>query len=198
MATYFHILGHGNSTDYSKPHRRTVLLRSMVGAEDTVEEVRYDCSRTVSAQLDQINMRISRYMRPDPVLVGHSLGGFYAFIMARHLQIKRMILLNPSLFPGDSLRKQLGEDTPKERRVTLDQLADWVHLSNHLTASRAPATGVALFCEGDDKLRQYHPRFSGLLQRMGMTTMFAAGGDHSNIPAEDLLRAIEAERLINQ
>jgi hypothetical protein len=73
-----------------------------------------------------------------------------------------------------------------------------VHLSNHLTASRAPATGVALFCEGDDKLRQYHPRFSGLLQRMGMTTMFAAGGDHSNIPADDLLRAIEAERLINQ
>ena len=46
----------------------------------------------------------------DVTIIGSSLGGFYAFVLAEKLGC-RAVLLNPSITPFDTLRQYLGEQS---------------------------------------------------------------------------------------
>lgn len=178
------------------PHHRTEKLRSLVPEGTSVKEIRYDCRLPVADQLGQVASQLNPYdPNSNDVLVGHSLGALYALVMEQHARIRRLILLNPSLIPHVTLREQLSS-VDEMRRVTRDQLSDWHAIYTDIVYSRTSAlTGVAVLCDGDEKLRLHYPMFCAMLAKRGMSVQFASGGTHSAIPDSALVNAIHRELM---
>lgn len=190
MATYYHILGHGNEPTSSEHHYRTVAI-SRARPSDTVIEVRYDCRLPVIAQLTQIARSITN--GKGDILVGHSLGGLYALAMeSMDRKICRLVLLNPSLYPDVTLAGQLGHED-EMRRVTPEQLHDLARLRTIILGRDHPLTGVSVHCEGDVKLQQWHRMFTRTLSRRGISAVMVPGGTHSGIHEKALKAALDLE-----
>ena len=87
-------------------------------------------------------------------VVGSSLGGYYATWVAHHKQCKA-VLLNPAVWPDQSLEQYIGQQTswhnPEEafyfQRAYIQELRD-LALHDH----PAPAAQLGIFAKGDEVL----------------------------------------------
>ena len=87
-------------------------------------------------------------------VVGSSLGGYYATWVAQHKQCKA-VLLNPAVFPDQTLEQYIGEQTswhnPEEafffRREYIQELRDL-----RAASDVAPAPQLGIFAKGDELL----------------------------------------------
>lgn len=92
-------------------------------------------------------------IRRELVLIGSSLGGYYATFLAEHWKC-RAVLLNPAVYPARSLAAQVGEHTQYHsdapfvfRPEYVDELADFA------TGKPAhPQRYFLLACKGDEVL----------------------------------------------
>jgi len=110
-------------------------------------------------------------------VIGSSLGGYYATWVAHHKQCKA-VLLNPAVWPDQSLEQYIGQQTswhdPEEafffKREYIQELRD---LALHEQAAPAPQLGI--FAKGDEVLdwRQMVARYPQAQQ------VVLEGGDHA-------------------
>ncbi|WP_088285456.1 YqiA/YcfP family alpha/beta fold hydrolase [Ideonella sp. A 288] len=127
------------------------------------------------------------------VVIGSSLGGFYATAFAEATGCRAM-LLNPAVDPARDLAKYIGEQTqfhrPEERFEFLPEYVD------ELRALTVPAVSLptrygAIICKGDEVLdwREMTGRYPGA------TVKLLDGSDHSITDFDDhlpfLLRFLE-------
>jgi predicted esterase YcpF (UPF0227 family) len=98
---YFHGYGSTGNTDTAKN------LRAILAGEFDVISPTYDCSDPLAAR-DQLQALVAGFGPDKPILVGTSLGGFFANLMSRLCDLPAVVV-NPSLRPSGSLHKY-GED----------------------------------------------------------------------------------------
>lgn len=69
----------------------------------------YDCSKPFKENLEKLSLEAWKDMDGFDVIVGTSLGGFYACEMAKELQTCAVVF-NPAMKPKSQLKKFLGEN----------------------------------------------------------------------------------------
>jgi predicted esterase YcpF (UPF0227 family) len=95
----------------SSQSRKATQLGQYLRAQTT--DVRYlapDLSFRPTQAISQLQWHCLGIAPADLTLVGSSLGGFYALVLAEKLGC-RGVLLNPSIRPFETLSKHLGEQT---------------------------------------------------------------------------------------
>lgn len=94
---YVHGYGSTGNTDTAKN------LRATLAGEFDVISPTYDCSDPLAAR-DQLTSLIDSLKHDSPIIVGTSLGGFFANLVSRLCDIP-VIAVNPSTKPSGSLHK---------------------------------------------------------------------------------------------
>jgi predicted esterase YcpF (UPF0227 family) len=110
-------------------------------------------------------------------VVGSSLGGFYATVLAEHLGCKA-VLLNPAIDPARDLARYIGEQTawhdPDERFFFEPGFVDELR-ALQAGPLKAPHNYLAIIAKGDEVLdwREMTARYAGAQIKL------LEGGDHA-------------------
>jgi uncharacterized protein len=92
----------------SSHSRKVTQLRDYIQEHDVAASlVAPDLSFEPAVALSQLKRACERVATNDLTIIGSSLGGFYAVVLAEELGC-RAVLLNPSIQPFDPLRQYLG------------------------------------------------------------------------------------------
>lgn len=112
---------------------------------------------------------------PAAVLVGSSLGGFYATHLAERHGL-RAVLLNPAVRPGQDLESYLGIQrnlyTGEEYELTREHIAAW----RRLDAAVIQPERYLLIVETGDEVLDYR---EAVAKYAGARQVVVAGGDHT-------------------
>lgn len=92
-----------------------------------------------------------------PVTVyGSSLGGFYALALNNRVELKNVILLNPSLKPWESLSKQTGSHyrygSIETFELTVDHLLSFQKIGEEINSNDLKSNIIAVLTLGDEVL----------------------------------------------
>lgn len=106
------------------------------------------------AAMEMVMDTVQTWPGAHMAVVGSSLGGYYATWVAQHKQCKA-VLLNPAVFPDQTLEQYIGEQTiwhnPEEafffRREYIQELRDL-----RAASDVAPAPQLGIFAKGDELL----------------------------------------------
>jgi predicted esterase YcpF (UPF0227 family) len=99
----FYVHGFNSSRDSSTGR----MLREQIGRP--VKCLGYDCSKPFKENLEELGKEAWQAMDGFDVIVGSSLGGFYACEMAKDLQTCAVVF-NPAMKPKSQLKQFLGEN----------------------------------------------------------------------------------------
>lgn len=125
--------------------------------------------------IEAVNAELKRAGPRPVVLVGSSLGGFYATWFAETYAL-RAVLINPAVQPHRDLRPLLGPQrnlyTGEPYELTAADLADWASL---MVGEITPSRYLLLVETGDEVLdyRESVERYAGAEQ------VVVSGGDHT-------------------
>ena len=129
------------------------------------------------AAIDMLMDGIQHWPRESMAVVGSSLGGFYATVVAEHTGCQA-VLFNPAVNPARDLAKYIGEQTswhdPQEHFFFKPEfVAELLDLTP--PAITQPARYLAVIAKGDEVLdwREMHARYPGAQLRL------LEGGDHA-------------------
>lgn len=99
----FYVHGFNSSRDSSTGR----MLREQIGRP--VKCLGYDCSKPFKENLEELGKEAWQAMDGFDVIVGSSLGGFYACEMVKELQTCAVVF-NPAMRPKFQLKQFLGEN----------------------------------------------------------------------------------------
>jgi predicted esterase YcpF (UPF0227 family) len=137
-------------------------LRNILADGYTVISPTYDCSAPLEAA-EQLKALYAEHASTQPVIVGTSLGGFFANYLARVCNA-RAVIVNPSLTPSKSLQKY-GE--------TVETLAGYQRLEAlELVQTNLPPRVVVIGMKDD----VVDPRTNGLLLKNQTQTVLLEMG----------------------
>ena len=74
---------------------------------EDIDVLCFDLDVEPEKALEQISSTIKRYQDEDIMLMGSSLGGFYALLMAKEFNLPA-VLINPSIYPYKTLARFVG------------------------------------------------------------------------------------------
>ncbi|MEN9889668.1 MAG: hypothetical protein RL559_1705 [Pseudomonadota bacterium] len=125
----------------------------------------------------KLRQGIADWPRPRMAIVGSSLGGFYAHVLARQIGC-RLVLLNPAVHPARDLAGQVGEHPawhdPAERVHFEASHIEALRALEATPALRTPPT-LAVIAQGDEVLD-----WREMLAAYGHDRVrLVAGGDHA-------------------
>lgn len=138
--------------------------------------------------LAMVEAGITDWPRDRMVVVGSSLGGFYATCVAERHGCPA-VLLNPAVDPARDLAKYIGEQTafhdPAERFFFRAEFIDQLRALTVAAISR-PQRYLALIAKGDEVLdwREMSARYPGAQQ------IVLEGGDHAISDFDDHLPSL--------
>lgn len=126
---------------------------------------------------DYIAAAVRKQGRNTPlVLIGSSLGGFYAQHLAREFGA-RIVLINPSITPDETLLRCVGHNhnaaTGEDYPLTADDVRA---LGNYRAAACDPQIATLLLLDAGDELLDY--RIAEAWYRGCGKTIVYAGGSH--------------------
>lgn len=104
----------------SPASRKATLLRAALGARGRLAE--YACPALPASPLAAVAAALAATggaLRAEDVLIGSSLGGYYATHLAERFGC-RAVLLNPAIRPQDDLRRHLGVQPVYFTDATID------------------------------------------------------------------------------
>lgn len=140
------------------------------------ELIRPDLHWDPAAALEQLTHITARIPPCQLTLIGSSLGGFYAWLLAERLGC-RAVLLNPSLAPFETLKAHLGP----QRNLYTDESFDFT--TTHLDSLKAIAAKTVtdpqryfLIVEMGDALLDHHVSCATFI---GAKQIVVDGGDHA-------------------
>jgi uncharacterized protein len=127
--------------------------------------------------MDQVLAGIADWPHEQMAVIGSSLGGFYATVVAEHTGC-RAVLLNPAVNPARDLARHLGEQTtwqhPEERFFFEPRFIDELRALRPTTLSR-PQRYAAVIAQGDEVLDWREMR----ARHAGAHTLLIEGSDHA-------------------
>ncbi len=186
---YLYIHGF-NSSPQSYKARQLAMWFQQQGLSERIDipELPYQPAAAIALLEQLIKQKLSRYPSAPLVLLGSSLGGFYAtYLVEQWTCIKRLaeqgpqpdiraVLVNPSVRPFDLLDEWLGENqnfyTHEKYRLNRDHLSQLQALNCPLLSD--PDRYLLLTQTGDEVLdyRQGVEKYAGSPQQV------IPGGDH--------------------
>jgi uncharacterized protein len=120
---------------------------------------------------------IAGWPRDTMAVIGSSLGGFYASVVAEATGC-RAVVLNPAVDPARDLARHIGEQTtwqnPQERFFFRPEYVDELRALAPATLTR-PARYAAVIAQGDELL-DWHEMSA---RYAGATTLLLEGSDHA-------------------
>jgi len=154
-------------------------------------EVRWWCPQLPPSPADALAMLehgLASWPLPTTAVIGSSLGGFYATVLAERLGI-RAVLLNPAVNPARDLAKYIGETTAWHSNDDFFFRPEFIGELQGVTPSAItrPERYLAVIASGDEVLSaaEMHARYAGC------ATFAIEGGDHAlsdfNAPFSALL-----------
>jgi predicted esterase YcpF (UPF0227 family) len=173
LKTLVYLHGFISSPQSTKAAMLGDYLRNVVsGIRYRVPQLHHRPRRAV----EQIESAVADVAREDLTLVGSSLGGFYATVVAERLGCKAA-LLNPAVHPHAHFARHLGPQRNLYTGDTFELTTD--HLTDLLALDPSAVTRPErywLFVETGDEVLDYREAvafYAGALQHV------IRGGDHS-------------------
>jgi hypothetical protein len=191
MSTPLYLYIHGfNSSPQSYKARQLALWLNQRGMSERIEipQLPYQPAAAIALLERRVKQMLSRQPSAPLVLLGSSLGGFYATYLVEQLTNAgpltapgqqpdvRAVLINPAVRPFDLLDEWLGDNenfyTHEKYRLNRDHLAQLQVLNCPLLSD--PGRYLLLTQTGDEVLdyRQGVEKYAGSPQRI------ITGGDH--------------------
>ena len=127
--------------------------------------------------MELVEHGIADWPKESMVVVGSSLGGFYATWVAEQTGCPAA-LLNPAIDPARDLAKYIGEQTswhaPEDRFFFREEFVEELK-ALHRAAITRPERYFALICKGDEVLdwREMHGKYAAC------PGLLLEGGDHA-------------------
>jgi predicted esterase YcpF (UPF0227 family) len=156
--------------------RKAMQVREAMAARGVVDE--YLCPQLPASPRQAIDLALATVQLEDParlVLIGSSLGGYYATWLAEKHDA-RAVLLNPAIDPHAGLRALLGEQknlhTGEPYLLTEAHLRGW----EKLWVPRVTPARYLLIVETGDEVLDYR---RALERYAGAEQIVVQGGDHS-------------------
>lgn len=129
----------------------------------------------------------------EVVVLGTSLGGFWADWFGNHIAAKQIVLMNPATDPANSLKKYIGKSVESERRaksftVSAEDVASYASMTVQPSATSA----VLVILTADDDRQVMTSTVAHFLGRDRLTLeIFPDGGHTINLkkhPARGVIR----------
>lgn len=146
-----------------------------------LDEMGFDvvCETVDHTNVDQTKSKLftltRKYLKDEPIVVGHSLGGLWAYFLASKFELK-CVLINPSFAPSDSISSNFEDEE-------LDKLAK----IKEYAFSKSPTECIVIGELGDEVLD--HNETSKLM-RDRAKVLLVKGGDHRFKHFDDLEKAV--------
>ena len=131
-----------------------------------------------AAAMQLIRARVADWPKERMAVIGSSLGGFYATVLAEEIPACRAVLLNPAVNPARDLTGYIGEQTawhdPSEHFYFRAEYVDELKALTP-TAITRPERYFAIIAKGDELLdwREMTARYAGCRIKL------LEGGDHA-------------------
>ena len=172
---YIYLHGFNSGGTSSKAGRLRTLLAPVPVLSPTYPA--HKAHAAVAFLRDSIAAAIRDQARATPlVLIGSSLGGFYAQYLAREFDA-RIVLINPSIHPDITLLRCVGPNHNEATGEDYLLTADDVHaLGDYRVPTCDPRSPTLLLLDARDELLDY--RVAEERYRGCGKTMVYAGGSH--------------------
>lgn len=156
--------------------RKAIQLREALAARDMVDE--YMCPQLPASPRRAIEVAQAACTLEDParlVLIGSSLGGYYATWLAEHIGC-RAVLLNPAITPYEDLKAHLGQQPVYFSDASIDMKPEYLDELLALDTPRItrPERYFLVAATGDEVIdwRTMVAKYAGCRQRV------IEGSDH--------------------
>lgn len=136
--------------------------------------------------MDEVMAGIAAWPVAGMAVVGSSLGGFYATVVAERTGC-RAVVLNPAVDPARDLARHIGEQTawhdPQERFFFRPEFVDELRALTPAAITR-PERYAAVIAKGDELLdwREMHTRYAGAQVRLLEGSDHALGDFDDHLP----------------
>jgi len=137
--------------------------------------------------MEMVTNRIAEWPRDRMAVIGSSLGGFYASVVAERMQC-RAVLINPAVEPARDLANYIGETTAwhsDDKFFFREEFVDELRAMRPVQITR-PQRYFAIIAKGDEVLdwREMASRYEGCHIKL------LEGGDHALSDFDDHLPEI--------
>ncbi len=172
------------------PNNDYGVVHEAFGEAHTVAGYNYDYV-DVSANVSDLDDLAELLKDRRVIVIGTSLGGFWADYMAKRFQIDGAILVNPAVKPDETMRRNLGKQHSKKRMSDFTVTAAAVEAYGQLDQpDQSDARRLVLLCKDDEVLdyRNASEVFEG--EPDTQTVVFDAGGHNLPLARPDVMAAI--------
>ncbi len=181
MTTFVYL--HGFNSAFNPDHEKVKTLSNL----GTVVGISYDSYGSYQKICSYLTAQLSQYDRDDTVIVGTSLGGFWAAEMGFKLSIPSVII-NPCYDPTNMLQKYVGPQqnyaTGEQTNFELDSALSYMHCKSY--DSQYCYMPLVLLDMGDEVIDSFETR--RLFE--GFPMVHYAGGSHRFDHMKDALEEI--------
>lgn len=156
-----------------------------------------DLSHSPNDAVSALEMLINDVKNKDDdiILVGTSLGGFYATYLSRKHMLK-CVLINPAIDPMTTTARNIGINTNYNTGVSYDFTSDHVaqFAKYYVSLDDSPSVPTLVFLDRGDTVLDYKKTVDHYV-RCGSITMFN-GGSHRFDHMDDILDDIDALQYV--
>jgi predicted esterase YcpF (UPF0227 family) len=149
------------------PNRTYKVLNRAFGATHTVVGFNYDYVDVAAnrAELQELYDRILDGR--NLIVVGTSLGGFWANYFANHVGARGAVLINPVVDPQELMRVMQGEHYSERRQKTFQVAEEAVAAYGTVQPVENPRTDMLVLLTKDDEVLRYQDAVRVFLRRAG-------------------------------
>lgn len=173
------------------PNRTYKILNKAFGETHTVVGFNYDYV-DVAADQAELQELYDRFLKGRNLIVlGTSLGGFWANYFANRVGARGAILINPVVDPQELMRVMKGENYSERRQKTFQVGEDAVAAYGTVRPVENPQTDMLVLLTADDELLSYEDavRVFSAIGRASIE-IFERGGHSPSIDRPDIMSAI--------
>lgn len=172
------------------PNNDYGVIHEAFGEAHTVAGYNYDYVN-VPANVSDLDELAALLKDRRVIVIGTSLGGFWADYMAKRFQIDGAILVNPAVRPDQTMQRHLGKQHSKKRMSDFMVTEAAVQAYRQLDQpDQSDARRLVLLCKDDEVLdyRNASEVFKG--EPDTQTVVFEEGGHNLPLERRDVMAAI--------
>ncbi|MBU0632160.1 esterase [bacterium] len=119
--------------------------------------------------------------KEDVYLIGSSLGGYFALYLSRLPQVKKTVVINPSVYPYNTLSKMIGHAKNYYDQSSYDWYASHVEMLKKYDTVPENKKNVLVLLQKGDEVLDYK---EAVLKLEGCDIIAEEGGDHGFVGIE--------------
>lgn len=173
------------------PNGTYKMFNKAFGGTHTVVGFNYDYVDVASNQAELQELYDRFLVDRNLIVVGTSLGGFWANYFANHVGARGAILINPVVDPQELMRVMQGENYSERRQKTFDVAEEAVTAYGTVHPVENPQTEILVLLTKDDELLPYQEAVQAFSAASGAKIeIFERGGHSPPLDRPDIMAAI--------